>query len=210
MARRMVLVEGTINSKFLKGKRVCLFLGTNKTANGKGRWDGAETNTYMILESLIWSWEISSLWQYVKDLTKDNCTGNLQAPGCHKSTFFHLILCSRKKTNARTSDPRRRQWGEEVVLYIFPSAAWEQASVLALHPGCTSRFMGCNCYLPVWLMVWIKIWQMTDSTRALEGLHAIKWARLTYGCYRPRSGFISSIMLNPPAQIREMDQLTIL
>lgn len=58
----MVLVEGIINLKFLKGKRVCFFLGINKIANGKGRWDGVEINIYMILEFLIWSWEILSFW----------------------------------------------------------------------------------------------------------------------------------------------------
>lgn len=83
---------------------------------------------------------------------------------------------------------------------IYLHMRYENKTVLVLHLGCISCFMACNCYLPVWLMVWIKIWQMTDSVRAPNGLHAIKWARLTDGCYCPRSGFISSSMLNSHAK----------
>lgn len=57
---------------------------------------------------------------------------------------------------------------------IYLHMQYKNKTVLVLHLGCISCFMGCNCYLPVWLMVWIKIRQMTDSVRAPNGLHAIK------------------------------------
>lgn len=53
--------------------------------------------------------------------------------------------------------------------YTFGFEVWGWGQVLAPHLGFTRYLMACNCYLPLWLMVWIK--NMTDD-RFFKG---IKW-----------------------------------
>lgn len=106
-------------------------------------------------------------------MTKDNGKGNLQALWKHQSIFY--MWCSSAKTaSMRTPVSHIVAVGERgcnVYTYVY-SVRIGQSFSLCL--GCTSCFMGCNCCLQVWLTVWIKIWQMTDSTRVPNGLHVIK------------------------------------
>lgn len=187
----MVPVERIIDSRFWKRKWACLFSRHPKNSE----WESQMRLSLRLTQLWFWSPYIdfrnlkslavsAKVWQRM--MAKVNC----KLWTTTKSIFYTWNLFIRKGTSAYTSDPRRWELRKSrsccvhslINTHIYVSAVREWHWVLALHLGCTSCFMGCNYYLPVWLMVRIKIWQMTDSTRAPNELHTVKWARLTYGC----------------------------
>lgn len=125
--------------------------------------------------------------------------------------LFHFMHRSSAEERLMHMSPihRASSMEKETTWYIFVSEVQLWGQVLAHRLGFTSCLMACNCYLPVWLMDCIKIWQMTNSTRASNGLYAGKRAGLTCRCYCPRRGFRFNNVLNLHVQVWNTYQLTI-